>query len=281
MSFLQAVLQSSVLQYALFAALGASIASGMIGSYVVVKRIVSISGSIAHSVIAGLGCALWLERSVGITWISPLYGAVIAAIFSALLIGWVHLHYREREDSVIAMIWSIGMAIGVVFVSHVPGYNVELMHYLLGNILWVTTSDLVILAVLDGVLFLVVALMYRRFLAICFDERQAQLQGLNVTSLYFLLLVLISISVVLLMYLVGIILVLSMLVLPASIAGIFTKRLSLMMVIAVVLNMLFSVGGLALSYRLNWPAGATIALFSGVIYLLSSRFRRSTRAAIP
>jgi zinc transport system permease protein len=256
------------------AAIGASFASGIIGSYVVVKRIVSISGSIAHSVLSGLGASLWLQRTYGLSWLLPFYGALVAGIISALIIGWIHLYYREREDAIIAMIWSVGMAIGVIFVSQVPGFNVELMNFLLGNVLWVSSWDLYLLGILDLIILATVVIFHKRFLAICFDEKQAQLQGLPVGSLYLLLLVLIALSVVLLIYIVGIILVLSMLALPASIAGSFTFRLSRMMIIAVLLNSVFSIGGLAIAYKLDWPAGATIALFSGFIYLLSLRFKK-------
>jgi zinc transport system permease protein len=281
MSFYEVFLTSPLLQMAVLAAIGASFASGIIGSYVVVKRIVSISGSIAHSVLSGLGCALWLQRSYGLTWLLPFYGALVAGIISALIIGWVHLYYREREDAIIAMIWSVGMAIGVIFVSQVPGFNVELMNFLLGNVLWVSAWDLTLLGILDLIILVTVLIFHKRFLAICFDEKQAQLQGLPVGSLYLLLLVLIALSVVLLIYIVGIILVLSMLALPASIAGSFTYRLSRMMLIAVLLNIAFSIGGLAIAYKLDWPAGATIALFSGFIYLLSLRFKKPVIPASP
>ena len=281
MSFLDAFLVSPLLQMAVVASMGASFAGGIIGSYVVVKRIVSLSGSIAHSVLSGLGAALWLQRVYGLTWLHPIYGALISGILSALIIGWVHLYYREREDAIIAMIWSVGMAAGVIFVSQVPGFNVELMNFLLGNVLWVSQSDLIVLGVLDLVILCIVFIFHKRFLALCFDERQAQLQGLPVGSLYLLLLMLIAVSVVLLIYIVGIILVLSMLALPASIAGTFTHRLSRMMVIATLLNIAFSLGGLAIAYRLDWPAGATIALFSGLIYLLSLRFKKPITASSP
>jgi zinc transport system permease protein len=276
MTFIEALRISPLLQMAILAAIGSSVAGGILGSYVVVKRIVSLSGSIAHSVLSGLGCALWLQRTYGLTWLSPLYGALFGALLSGMIIGWVHLNYREREDSIIAMIWSLGMAIGIIFVSQTPGYNVELMHFLLGNILWANVSDLILLVILDVVIIVTVFLYHKKFLALCFDEKQALLQGIPIKKLYLVLLALISISIVLLIHIVGVILVLSMLALPASIAGIFTRRLSTMMVIAVCLNIAFSIGGLALSYRLDWPAGATIALFSGFIYLLSLRFKSST-----
>ena len=259
---------------ALLGAIGASFAGGLIGSYVVVKRIVSISGSIAHSVLSGMGAALYFQHLWGITWLTPLIGALVAAMISALIIGWVHLRFQEREDAIIAMIWSIGMAIGVIFVSQIPGSGIELTHFLLGNILWVNTTDLALLASLDAVILVATLLLHKQFLSICFDEKQAKLQGINVAALYLFLLILVGISVVVLIYIVGVILVLSMLALPASIAGAFTYRLSNMMVIAVLLNLTFSIGGLALSYHLDWPAGATIALFSGCVYLLSLRFKR-------
>lgn len=281
MTFIDALLTLPVLQMAVLAAIGASFASGMIGAYVVVKRIVSISGSIAHSVLSGLGAALWLQRTYGLEWLLPIYGALVAAILSALIIGWVHLYYREREDAIIAMIWSVGMAIGVIFVAQIPGFNVELMNFLLGNVLWVGPWDLCVLGILDVVILILVLLFHKRFLALCFDEKQALLQGIPVGSLYLLLLVLIALSVVLLIHIVGIILVLSMLALPASIASSFTSRLSRVMVIGVLLNIAFSLGGLAISYHLDWPAGATIALFSGLIYLLSLRFKKPTTLSTP
>ena len=119
------------------AGIAASITSGIVGSYVVVKRIVFISGSIAHSVLGGMGIFLWLKRTYNITWMNPLHGALVAAILSAFLIGWIHLKHKQREDTVIAAIWSTGMAIGVIFVSLTPGYNVELM-----NFLWQHPMDL-------------------------------------------------------------------------------------------------------------------------------------------
>jgi zinc transport system permease protein len=207
----------------------------------------------------------------------PIYGAIIAAILSALIIGWVYLRFKEREDAVISMIWSVGMAIGVLFVAKTPGYNVELNHFLLGNILWVTPHDLWILGALNAAILLSVLVFHKHFLALLFDEKHAELQGVKVKSLFLFLLVLISLSIVVLIQTVGIILVLSMLVLPAAIAEVFTRRLSLMMVIATFLNVAFSVGGLSISYRLDLPPGATIALFAGLIYLLSLRFKKSAR----
>lgn len=266
-SFFEAIRTNSLLFAALLAGFAASIVSGIIGSYVVVKRIVFISGSISHSVLGGIGFCIWLERVKGVTWASPLYGALVAAILSALIISWIRLHFREREDSVIAALWTIGMAVGVLFISQTPGFNVELTNFLIGNILWVSKTDLYILWALDILVVAVVMCLHKRFLAICFDEEQARLQGVPVHALYTLLLVLISVSIVLLIQVVGIILVLAMLTIPAAIANLFTSRLSVMMVIAIGISALFCLMGNGIAYHLDWPTGATIALLAGIIYI--------------
>ncbi|HEY4830937.1 MAG TPA: metal ABC transporter permease [Waddliaceae bacterium] len=266
-TFIEAVQTNPLLLSALIAGLLASVVSGIIGSYVVVKRIVFISGGISHSVLGGIGLCLWLERTRGISWLSPLLGALIAAVLSALIIGWIHLYYRQREDSVIAALWSIGMATGVLFISQTPGFNVELNNFLIGNILWVSSTDLYILGSLDLLILLIVICLHKRFLAICFDEEQAQLQGVSVHSLYLLLLVLTAISIVLLIQVVGIILVMTMLTIPAAIANMMTIRLSRMMLIAVALSTLFTFSGTAAAFHLDWPGGATIALAAGIAYV--------------
>ena len=267
MSFFEALHSNPLLLSAVIAGLASSVVSGIIGSYVVVKRIVFISGSISHSVLSGIGFCLWLERAKGIDWISPLEGALIAGILSALIIGWIHLHYRQREDSVIAALSSVGMAVGILFISQTPGFNVELTNFLIGNILWVTPTDLYILFGLDIFILLCVLCLHKKFLAICFDEEQAQLQGLPVNELYLLLLVLTAVSIVLLIQVVGIILVMTMLTIPAAIANLFTARLSRVMLIAVLLSCALCFGGTALAYDFDWPGGATIALVAGIAYI--------------
>lgn len=268
-TFIAALGENPLLLAALLAGLAASFVSGIVGSYVVVKRIVFISGSISHSVLAGIGLCLWLERAKGIEWVSPIYGALIAAIISALIMGWIRIHYRQREDSVIAALWSIGMAIGVLFISQTPGFNVELTNFLIGNILWVTPTDLYVLLGLNITTLAIVLCLHKRFLAICFDEEQAKLQGLPVNSLYLLLLILIAVTIVLLIQVVGIILVMAMLTIPPAIANLLTKRLSTMMAVAVIINALFCILGMDLAYEMDWPGGASIALIAGIVYVLS------------
>jgi zinc transport system permease protein len=275
-SFFEALQTNPILFSALLAGLAASVVSGIIGSYVVVKRIVFMSGSISHAVLGGIGFALWLERAKGYSWISPLYGALVTALLSALIIGWIYLYYKEREDTVIAALWSIGMAIGIVFIAQTPGSNVELTNFVVGNILWVSTSDLIILLSLDLFVCAAVFFLYNRFLAICFDEEQARLQGVSVNALYMLLLMLIAIAVVLLIQVVGVILVMTMLTIPPAIANLVTTKLSRMMFLAMLLSMFFCIVGMGMAYHLDWPGGATIALTAGLTYasaLLLSRIR--------
>ncbi|MGC2596070.1 MAG: metal ABC transporter permease [Rhabdochlamydiaceae bacterium] len=254
---------------ALAAGFAASFASGVIGSFVVVKRIVAMSGSIAHSVLGGMGISLWLRRTFDLDFLTPLQGALAAGLLSALLMGWIHLKYKEREDTVIAAIWATGMSIGVIFIALTPGYNVELLNFLFGNILWVSHSDIVLLLSLDVLIAVFVAIFYHRFLAICFDEQQALLQRVPVHTLYLLLLCLVAIAVVLLIQVVGAILVISMLAIPAAIAGTLTHTLARMMVIATLLGALFTLLGMYASYELNWPPGATISLVAALFYSLS------------
>jgi zinc transport system permease protein len=279
-SFFEALRTNPLLFAALLAGFAASIVSGIIGSYVVVKRIVFIAGSISHSVLSGIGLCIWLERAQGVSWASPLYGALAAAILSALILGWIHLNYRQREDSVIAALWSIGMAIGVLFISQTPGFNVELTNFLIGNIFWVSKTDLYILWGLDFFTIILVLCLHKRFLAICFDEEQARLQGLPVNSLYMLLLILIAVSIVLLIQVVGIVLVMTMLTIPAAIANLLTSQLSRMMLIAIALSCLFCLTGNGIAYYLDWPTGATIALLAGIIYIFSLVLFRNEKRPI-
>ena len=265
------------LQTALWASLLASIASGTIGSFVIVKRISFIAGSISHSLLGGMGFCLWLQRSYGIEWLDPLFGAFLGAIGSALLLGWVHLNYRQREDAVIGAIWSTGMAIGVIFLSLTPGTNVELLNYLFGNILWINSRDLILLALLDLSVLLTIVIYYRRFLALCFDEEQALLRGIPVRRLYLLLLTLVAITVVLLVQIIGTILVIALLTIPATLAGLFTHRLSFIIIGAVALSSLFSFLGLGASYLLNWPPGSTIALLAALVYFSLLLFKKKLR----
>jgi zinc transport system permease protein len=254
------------LQMALWGGLLASIASGTIGAFVVVKRISFIAGSISHSLLGGMGLCFWLQRTYDIWWLHPLIGAFFGAIVSALLIGYVHQRFRQREDAVIGAIWSTGMAIGVIFLTLTPGANVELMNYLFGNILWIDKKNLILLTLLDISVIVTIVFYYHRLVAISFDEEQAVLRGIPVRALYLLLLVLVAISIVLLIQVIGTVLLIALLTIPATLASLWTRKFSFLIVTAIALSALFNVSGLALSYFLDWPPGSTIALLSAIVY---------------
>jgi zinc transport system permease protein len=260
--------QHRFLQYAFMTGILASIACGIVGSYVVTRRITYIAGGIAHSVLAGLGAARYCQASYGWDWLNPLYGAVAAAIIAALVIGLVSmLGKKQREDTVIGAVWAVGMAIGVLFIFKTPGYNEDLMSYLFGNILMVSSNDLWLIAGLDVLIVVVGLLFYKQFLAVCFDEEFARLRGIHVEFYYLLLLCLTALTVVLLVTVVGIVMVIALLTLPVAVAGHFSKRLWQMMALSVIFTILFTALGLVISYGPDLPAGACTIVLAGAVYL--------------
>lgn len=273
-NFLEVLASQTFLQYALISGVLASIGCGMMGTYVVVKQISFLSGGIAHSVLAGMGIAYFFGQD-------PIFGAIISAIISALIIGWIKLKWHEGEDIIIAAVWSVGMAIGILFIAKTPGYSVDLMSYLFGNILMVTSEELVLMLVLDIILLLFVAFFYKQFLAVCFDEEFARLRGINVELFYILLLCLVALTVVLLIQVVGLILVIALLTLPAAIAAHYRSSIKGIMILAIILGMLFNSLGLLVSYEPDLPAGATIILIAGLCYILSFVFQRYRKRLSP
>ena len=180
------------------------------------------------------------------------------------------LYWQEREDTLIGALWASGLAIGVLFISQTPGYQVDLMSYLFGNILLVAKGDLWLMAGMDAVIIATIALLYRPFQAVAFDAQFARLRGLPVNFLYLLLLCIVALTVVLMIQVVGLILVIALLTLPAAIAGHYTKTLSSMMALASLLGLLFTSGGLAISYQPDLPAGACIILLAAATFIISA-----------
>ncbi len=268
--FFGALQTQGFLQHAAMAALLASFGCGIVGTFVVVKRIGYIAGGIAHSVLGGLGIAYYMGAA-------PSVGAMVAAIVAALIIGGVSLRWKQHEDIIIGALWAVGMAVGIVFISQTPGYNVDLMSYLFGNILMVSRLDLYVMAALDAIVATLVALFHKQIVAVCFDEEFARIRGVNVGAVYLMLLGMVAVTVVSLVQVVGLILVIALLTLPAAIAGQFVRSIAAMIVLACALGAAFGFAGLGISYASNLPSGATIILVAGAAYLLSlgiSRFLR-------
>jgi zinc transport system permease protein len=276
--FLNALLSGSFIVNSVLAGILASVACGVVGTYVVVRRITYIAGGISHCVLGGIGAALYLKATCG--WgdlqIGPfkvaiaLIGAVVAALGSAMIIGLVSLRARQREDTVIGALWAVGMAAGVLFIAKTPGYSQDLMSYLFGSILMIGPSDLWLIAALDLVVVALGVLFYNQFLAVCFDEEFARVRGMRVEFYYLLLLALTALTVVLLVTVVGVILVIALLTLPVAVAGHFARRLWTMMILSSIITIVLTVVGQAIAYSPNLPPGATIVVLAGAVYLVTA-----------
>ena len=259
-------LQFDFMRHALMAGVLVSIACGIVGVYVVVNRFVFVSGGIAHAAYGGIGLGYFLG-------IDPVWGAILFSLAAALGMGVVQRKTRQRADTVIGVMWAIGMAVGIVFVDLTRGYVVDLMSYLFGSILTVPRGDLVIMAILDVVIIALVVVFYKELLAISYDETFATVENVPVGTIYITLLCLVALTVVMLMRVVGLIMVIALLTMPAAISEQFTSSLKKMMVLSIILGIVFTTVGLWLSYALNLTSGATIILVTGCVFLLSVLYK--------
>ncbi len=255
-------LQFGFMRNALLAGVLVSIACGIIGTLVVINRIVFVSGGIAHAAYGGIGLGYFFK-------FNPVLGAMVFSVAAAVGMGAVQRKTRQRADTIIGVMWAIGMALGIILVDLTEGYKADLMSYLFGSILAVPSGDLLIMLALDLVIITLVALFYKELLAISFDETFAAVENVPVDAIHMLLLCLIALTVVMMMRVVGLIMVIALLTMPAAISGQFVRDMKWMMVLASILGVLFTTTGLWLSYFLNLTSGATIILVAGFAYLLS------------
>lgn len=264
------------LRYAMLLGLLAAPALGVVGTMVVTRRISSLAGASAHAALGGVGLALYLQRVWMWKFCTPELGAVFGALIAAWVVGIVSLSASEREDTVIGVVWALGMALGLLFLDRTPGY-VDWQGYLFGNILLVSKTELYMTLALDAAVLLPLVFFYDRLLAVSFDSTFAQLRGVKATAIYLVLLSLTALTIVVLMNVVGIILVIAMLTLPAATSGFFTRHLSSMMVLAGVLSAVFVVLGLLMSYFCRIPSGPAIVVLAGAVYLAALIIRRKRR----
>ncbi|NLB54244.1 MAG: metal ABC transporter permease [Lentisphaerae bacterium] len=263
----------SFLRYSFLVGILAGPAFGIIGTFVVARRISYVAGAISHSVLAGIGAALFLSGTFGWGWCNPMVGAAIAALISALIIGWASSSRSDREDSVIGATWAIGMAIGLILISVAPGY-VDPMSYLFGNILLITRADIFFVALFDIVVITLAFLFYNKLLAVSFDPDFAGLRGIKVNLYYMILLCLTALTIVLLVRIVGIVMVIAMLTLPAATAGLFCNKLWSMSVTATLLSIFQTACGIFLSVLWNLPSGPMIIVVAGLVYFAALFVRR-------
>lgn len=262
------------LRYSFLLGLLASVSFGVIGSFVVARRIGYMAGGISHCVLGGIGLGLYLNRAQGADWAGPVGGAFAAALAAAVVIGLIGLYWKEREDTLIGLLWSAGMSLGLIFIELTPGYF-NLMSFLFGDILLVSATDIWAAGVLDLLILAVVLVYFNRLLATCFDPEFATLRGIRPGAFYMLMLCLTALTVVLMVRIVGIVLVIALLTIPAAAAGRVTRSLRGMMVVAGVFCLLATWGGLAGSfiagqrYGLNLSSGPVIVCIAGALYLLA------------
>lgn len=272
--FFDAVRTVPLIRYALYAGIISSLTFGVVGSLVVVRQIGYIASAIAHSILGGIGAAIYYSRVYDLPWLTPMFGAVVAGLLAVVIIGWVTLRFHEREDTIIGAIWALGMAMGLIFLHYAPGKAVNLESYIFGNILLTTEGDVTATFILGILVLALVGLFYHKLVAVSFDEEFARLRGISSTSYYFLLLTLTAICVVLMVRIAGLFLSQALLILPAATASRFSRTLWMIMLLAIGITAVANTAGLAISYQWDIPTGPFIVFLTVAFYAASFFFRR-------
>lgn len=252
------VLSFEFMRNALWAAVLVSVICGVIGTFVVVKRLVFISGGISHAAFGGLGMFYWMG-------LSPILGGVLVAVAASAALGLSGREPNRSQDAAIGVVWAVGMALGIVFIAKTPGFAPNLMTYLFGNILTVAAADVTMLLALDLTVLVVITLFFKEFVAIAFDDTFARVQGVPVRFLLTLFMVLTGLSIVVLIQVVGIVLVIALLTIPPLIALSLCRDMLPVMLIAALVGVLVSLGGLALSFHFDLPSGPAIVLLGAAL----------------
>lgn len=264
------ILTSSFMQNAFLAAILISIACGIIGTLIMINRLNSMAGGITHGAFGGIGIAFYFGLPI-------LLSTSAFTLFLALLVAFLVQKYPFRSDNIVGVIWAFGMAIGVILIDLSPGYSNDLMGYLFGSILSVPNSDLMLFFIVDIVFFILIMLFYRQFEILSFDREFASLRGVNTNFFHYLLISMMAFCIILSIKIVGLILVIALLSIPAFIAENFSKKLGEMMIISSVLNIVFCLLGLLISFYFNLASGACIiiiACFGFFIYLCYSGIKK-------
>lgn len=259
---ISAIFQYQFLQNAVIASMLASIVCGIIGVIIVEKKLVMMSGGIAHTSYGGIGLGYLLG-------FEPIIGAFLISAGAAFGIGFIKRKGGTHSDVVIGLFWSLGMALGILFIALMPGYPPDMSSYLFGSILSVTRTDLFLMLTLTVIVVLVITMLFNYWKAYLFDEEFTAIMGIKTAFFEYLLLLIVAMAVVVLIRVVGIILVMALLTAPAAIAGMFAASFKSRMIYSTILGNAFCVLGLWASYALNIASGASIVILSVTCYLLS------------
>jgi zinc transport system permease protein len=259
---IKAVLEYTFLQNAVYSALMASIVCGIIGTIIVEKRLVMMSGGIAHTSFGGIGLGYFLQ-------IEPIIGALLFSIMAALGLTTIRRKTNINSDTLMDIFWAMGMATEILFISFTPGYPPDISSYLFGDILTVTSLDINIMLILTFVVLISISALFSYWKAYLFDKEFSSVIGVKTVFLEYLLFILIALAIVALIRVVGIILVIALLTTPPAVARLFSDNLKTSMLFAICFGIVFSFTGLYLSYQFNISSGATIVLLAGFTYLLS------------
>ncbi len=264
---IEALLKYTFLQHAFITAILASVVCGIIGTIVVEKKLVMMSGGIAHTAFGGIG----LGYCIGI---EPIVGALFFAGGSSFAVAAIKRNTNTNPDTLIGILWSMGMAAGILFISLTPGYPPDMSSYLFGDILTVSVFDIYTITVLVSFIVFIMIAFYNYWKSFLFDEEFSFVIGLKTAFMEYFMFLLIALTVVVLIRVVGIILVISLLTAPPAIAKFFTFDLKKMMALSILIGMIFSISGLWLSYYFNIPSGAMIILLIGSVFFLTAFLKR-------
>ncbi|MCM1991904.1 metal ABC transporter permease [Oceanirhabdus seepicola] len=260
---LEAIFNYAFLRNAFIAALLSSVVCGIIGTIIVEKRLVMMSGGIAHTSFGGIGLGYYLN-------FEPIFGGLLFAILSSMGIVYIKRNGKGKSDAIIGMFWSLGMALGILFISLTPGYPPSLTSYLFGDILRVSNLDIILMAILDIIIVISFFSIFNYWKAYLFDEEYSKAVGINTTILEYFLFILISFSIVVLIRVVGIILVIALLTIPTSIAKLYSNDLKKIMILSIIIGAIMCFAGLIMSYNFDIQSGATIIIVSTACYVISA-----------
>ncbi|MGI6452225.1 MAG: metal ABC transporter permease [Syntrophomonadaceae bacterium] len=267
---IEALFEYQFMQNALISAILASIACGIIGPVIMEKKLVMMSGGIAHTAFGGIGLGYFLG-------IEPIIGALFFSVLAAVAIALIHKNTRTSSDLLIGMFWSLGMALGILFIAFTPGYPPDMTSYLFGDILTVSQLDIILIGCLDLIIVFVFFAFFNLFKAYLFDEEFSAVIGIPIVILEYTLYILIALSVVSLIRVAGIILIIALLTVPPSIAKLFTYQFKSIILISIAVGTLFSILGIWISYYMDIPSGAAIVVLAVGSYVITSIIRGIVR----